>query len=41
MSQNAFKHDINAQVTDVRDQSQLVDGCADDGYVIQEREDAG
>ena len=41
MSQNAFKHDINAQVTDVRDPSLLVDGCADDEYVIQEREDAG
>ena len=41
MSQNAFKHDINAQVTDVRDPSLLVDGCADDQYVIQEREDIG
>ena len=41
MSQNAFKHDINAQVTDVRDPSQLVDGCADDEYVIQERKDIG
>ena len=41
MSQNAFKHDINAQVTDVRDPSLLVDGCADDQYVIQERKDVG
>ena len=41
MSQNAFKHDIDAQVTDVRDPSLLVDGCADDEYVIQERKDAG
>lgn len=41
MSQNAFKHDINAQVTDVRDPSLLVDGCADDQYVIQERKDIG
>lgn len=41
MSQNAFKHDIDAQVTDVRDPSQLVDGCADDQYVIQERKDVG
>ena len=41
MSQNAFKHDINAQVTDVRDPSLLVDDCADDEYVIQERKDAG
>ena len=41
MSQNAFKHDIDAQVTDVRDPSLLVDGCADDQYVIQEREDIG
>ena len=41
MSQNAFKHDIDAQVTDVRDPSLLVDGCADDQYVIQERKDVG
>lgn len=41
MSQNAFKHDIDAQVTDVRDPSLLVDGCADDEYVIQERKDVG
>ena len=41
MSQNAFKHDLDAQVTDVRDPSLLVDGCADDQYVIQEREDIG
>lgn len=41
MSQNAFKHDIDAQVTDVRDPSLLVDGCADDEYVIQERKDIG
>ena len=41
MSQNAFKHDIDAQVTDVRDPSLLVDGCADDQYVIQERRDVG
>lgn len=41
MSQNAFKHDIDAQVTDVRDPSLLVDGCADDQYVIQERKDIG
>lgn len=41
MSQNAFKHDLDAQVTDVRDPSLLVDGCADDEYVIQEREDIG
>ena len=41
MSQNAFKHDLNAQVTDVRDPSLLVDGCADDQYVIQERKDIG
>ena len=41
MSQNAFKHDIYAQVTDVRDPSLLVDGCADDQYVIQERKDIG
>ena len=41
MSQNAFKHDLDAQVTDVRDPSLLVDGCADDQYVIQERKDVG
>lgn len=41
MSQNAFKHDIDAQVTDVRDPSLLVDGCAENEYVIQEREDIG
>lgn len=41
MSQNAFKHDLNAQVTDVRDPSLLVDGCAENEYVIQEREDIG
>ena len=41
MSQNAFKHDKDAQVTDVRDPSLLVDGCADDQYVIQERKDVG
>lgn len=41
MSQNAFKHDLDARVTDVRDPSLLVDGCADDEYVIQEREDIG
>ena len=41
MSQNAFKHDIDAQVTDVRDPSLLVDGCADNQYVIQERKDVG
>lgn len=41
MSQNAFKHDLNAQVTDVRDPSELVDGCAENEYVIQEREDIG
>ena len=41
MSQNAFKHDINAQVTDVRDPSLLVDGCAENEYVIQERKDIG
>ena len=41
MSQNAFKHDLDAQVTNVRDPSLLVDGCADDQYVIQEREDIG
>ena len=41
MSQNAFKHDLDAQVTDVRDPSLLVDGCADDQYVIQERKDIG
>ena len=41
MSQNAFKHDTDAQVTDVRDPSLLVDGCADDQYVIQERKDVG
>ncbi len=41
MSQNAFNHDLDAQVTDVRDPSLLVDGCADDQYVIQEREDIG
>lgn len=41
MSQNAFKHDLDAQVTDVRDPSLLVDGCAENEYVIQEREDIG
>lgn len=41
MSQNAFKHDLNAQVTDVRDPSLLVDGCAENEYVIQERGDIG
>ena len=41
MPQNAFKHDLDAQVTDVRDPSLLVDGCADDQYVIQERKDVG
>ena len=41
MPQNAFKHDLDAQVTDVRDPSLLVDGCADDQYVIQERKDIG
>lgn len=41
MSQNAFKHDIDAQVTDVRDPSLLVNGCAENEYVIQEREDIG
>lgn len=41
MSQNAFKHDLNAQVTDARDPSLLVDGCAENEYVIQEREDIG
>ena len=41
MSQNAFKHDIDAQVTDVRDPSLLVYGCADGQYVIQERKDIG
>ena len=41
MPQNAFKHDKDAQVTDVRDPSLLVDGCADDQYVIQERKDVG
>ena len=41
MPQNAFKHDLDAQVTDVRDPSLLVDGCADDQYVIQERRDIG
>lgn len=41
MSQNAFKHDIDAQVTGVRDPSLLVDGCAENEYVIQERKDIG
>lgn len=41
MPQNAFKHGLDAQVTNVRDPSLLVDGCADDQYVIQERKDVG
>ena len=41
MPQSALKHDINAQVTDVRDPSLLVDGCAENEYVIQERKDIG
>ena len=41
MSQNAFKHDLNAQVTNVRDPSLLVIGCAENEYVIQERGDIG
>lgn len=41
MAQRVLKHDQNAQMTDVRDPRQLVEGCTQDQYVIQEREDVG
>lgn len=39
MSQNALKHDKDIEMTEVRDPRSLVEGCADDQYVVQPREE--
>lgn len=39
MSQNALKHDKDIEMTEVRDPRALVEGCADDEYVVQPRDE--